>query len=154
MKMLSISNPKNDQLSPSTLYDLTADMFGMYMAKLNDHEIYVCIDDFQPPSEMFKMLLPKVNKAIIITPTQGQTVDLLLTENYFIVYAHTKGNHWNVWGNHYKYFHDINTGEFIPDSHLPISAFKEKTIIKERLVKKVAQKLNSLITPKACTNEN
>jgi len=57
--------------------------------------------------------------------------DIIRTESYLIVYSHTRGNHWNIGGNHYKMWYDINTGKKITEGIV-----KEKEISKDRLLMK------------------
>lgn len=71
---------------------------------------------FECAIRRFESKIKTASKFILQKPggTPPRTmVDLLVTEKYFIVYSHTKGTHWNISGNHHRYFHDINTGEFI-----------------------------------------
>lgn len=56
--------------------------------------------------------------------------DIIRTENHLIVYNHSRGSHWNMGGNHYKMYHDINTGKQVPTQ--PV----EKEISKNRLLMK------------------
>lgn len=93
--------------------------------------ITVSLNNFESVKAKAKRLLKTANKVIIPLPTKGVTVDILLTDNYIILYSHTRGNHWNIFGNHYKYYHDINTGELIPDNSVQQP---QKTLLKERLL--------------------
>lgn len=97
---------------------------------VNKLEHSVNITDFETPTQRLTRLCKTSSKVVISKPTKGVTVDVLQTNSYLIVYSHTRGNHWNISGNHYKYYHDINTGEYIPE-HL---CKQEKTILKSRLL--------------------
>lgn len=81
---------------------------------------------------------------LVSRPNKGQIADIIITDNYLILYYHTKGTHWNIGGTHYKYYHDINTGEFIPDQKLPVESYKEKVISKERFLVSDYSKIKSL----------
>lgn len=91
----------------------------------------VSLSNFEGIKDRFKRLAINANKIILAAPSKGVTVNLLLTDKYIIVYARTKGNHWNIFGNHSKYYHDINTGEFIPDHNVQKH---ETPKLKERLL--------------------
>lgn len=56
--------------------------------------------------------------------------DVIQTENYLIVYNHSRGNHWNMGGNHYKMYHDIKTGK------QTLLQPNEKEISKDRMLMK------------------
>jgi hypothetical protein len=114
------------------IYELTYKGWAWMAIDNNGIENPMDLNNFESIKERFASLNPL--KRLTSKPSKGYTTDLLLTENYFVYYVHSKGNHYNVFGNHHKYFHDVNTGEFIPDSQLPASAFAEKTIIKERVI--------------------
>lgn len=108
-------------------YELHECWAGCYEVNNNP----VSLSNFEGVKDRFKRLSMKANKIILAIPSKGVTVDLLITDRYIIVYGHAKGNHWNVFGNHYKYYHDVNTGEFIPD-HNVIN--HEKPKLKERFL--------------------
>lgn len=86
------------------------------------------------PKEVLLSVVGTATKMILSRPVAPYRVDLLLTENYLIIYTHSKGNHWNISGNHYRYWHDIKTGEFISEGHLPSGYSKERIIAKERFL--------------------
>ena len=50
----------------------------------------------------------------------------ILLNDFIIVYYHTRGNHWNISGNHYWYFHDIKTGEFISEANLTREQYDQR----------------------------
>jgi hypothetical protein len=77
--------------------------------------ISVTLKNFESLKDRVKRLFATSTKIILPAPTKGVIVDILLTDKYIILYSHSRGNHWNVFGNHYKYYHDIDTGELIPD---------------------------------------
>lgn len=60
------------------------------------------------------------------------SIDILQTENYLIIHVHSRGSHWNLGGNSYKYYHSILSGLFIPDEKLPLQAWKESIINKSK----------------------
>lgn len=95
----------------------------------------ICIES---PIDRLSRLAKTASKMLISIPTKGYTVDVVQGDNYLVVYSHSKGNHWNISGNHYKYYHDVNTGEFLGSDH---NVLPEKGKWKERLLKSVAQKI-------------
>lgn len=124
------------------LYELTWKSWAWMAIDNKGMECPVELSSFESIKERFASLNP--SKRVVGKPHKGYTTDLLLTDNYFVYYQHSKGNYYNVFGNHYKYYHDVNTGEFISEGELPASAFKEKTLIKERVI--IAD-WNSLFNP-------
>jgi hypothetical protein len=86
------------------------------------------------PKEILFELVAKAEKMLLVRPEVGLTVDILLTEKYLVIYAHSKGSHWNIGGRHYKYFHDLTTGEFIPDGLLPSGSRSATILSKERFL--------------------
>lgn len=123
-------------------YIINEPFTGWYTC-VNDNEIVcsVVLQSFESIKDRFAGLPAK--KKIIVRPCKGHTVDLLLTDKYFIVYSHTKGNNYNISGNHWKYYHSNTTGEFIPDHELPVAAFSERTILKERILVADYNRLNN-----------
>lgn len=103
---------------------------------------YLPIEAIETPIERLERLAKTANMILISVPRKGYTVDVLQTEFYLIVYSHSKGNHWNVWGDHYKFYHDVNTGEYLGLD----TAFKDEKIEwKERLLKARAIKIRKII---------
>lgn len=113
------------------------------------HIVSARIEEYETPTERFVRLAATANKFIASRPTTGVTVEVLRTENYLIVYSHTKGNHWNISGNHYYYSHNASTGEFIPEHECK----KEPTLLKSRLLKADYQKLVSIYKAKSKSND-
>lgn len=83
------------------------------------------------------------NKVFLSKPTTGVTVEILVTEQHLVIYSHTKGNHWNIGGNHYKYCNDINTGEY-----MPVFYSNDKPILKQRLLMADYKRLSKIIQSK------
>lgn len=87
--------------------------------------------------ELFKKLIVDnkltLHDVVVYSPggANHAITDIIRTESYLIVYSHTKGNHWNIRGNHYKTWHDINTGKYISEGY-----HKEKELSKDRLLMK------------------
>lgn len=129
MKLLCINtnNTLPGLLEPGIEYEIIERWSGCYMV----NDLSVSLSNFEGVKDRLKRLAIKAHKIVLATPSKGVTVDLLLTDKYIIVYGHTKGNHWNISGNHYKYYHDINTGEFISDQNVEKHA---KPTLKERLL--------------------
>jgi hypothetical protein len=103
---------------------------------------YLTLDNCEKPSERFARLMKTATRVIISGKTKGYSVDLLQTEHYLVMYSHSKGNHWNIFGNHYKYYHDIDTGEFIPDNLVKYSS--EPYLIKQKMLKAELQQLQKI----------
>lgn len=129
MKLLCINteNTMPGLLEMGVEYEITERLAGIY--EVNDKS--VSLSNFEGVKDRFKRLAMKANKIVLATPSKGVTVDILLTDKYIIIYGHTKGNHWNIAGNHYKYYHDINTGEFVSDQNVEKHT---KPTLKERLL--------------------
>jgi hypothetical protein len=68
-------------------------------------------------------------------------VDILRTDNYIIVHAYNKPSNYNMKGNNYKFYHSINTGEYIPIGLLPSGALQETILSKEPFTIKEYNKL-------------
>lgn len=111
-------------------------------------EYSVRLSNFESLAEMATRLALLPNKMIFSKPTTGLTVELLLTESYLICYSHTKGNHWNISGNHYKYYHDMVTGEFVSE----YTAKKEPVLLKQRLLKADYLKIEAARRKQAITS--
>lgn len=120
-------------------YEVSMPYTGIYV--INNYT--VSLSNFESPSQRFARLIPNAKKVVISNKTQGYSVDLLQTEKYLIVYSHSKGNHWNISGNHFKYYHDINTGEYIPEQI--VENRNDKILIKQKMLKAELQALNSLV---------
>jgi hypothetical protein len=101
---------------------------------------YIPMGAIEGPIERFTRLAATASKVIVSVPTKGYTVDVLQTESYLVMYSHSKGNHYNVFGNHYRYYHDVNTGEYIREDLTK----NEKVEWKQRLLKAVAQKIQQI----------
>jgi len=130
MKLLCINTEgtRPGLLEVGKKYKLTERYKDCYMIG----EDSVRLSNFESPLQMLKRLCRTANKMILSKPVQGTTIDILLTDKYIVCYSHTKGNHWNISGNHYRYYHDIDTGEFIPE-HETDPAHR-KPLLKERLL--------------------
>ena len=102
---------------------------------------FISPKNLESPKERFLRLIQTASKFIVPVPSKGNTVDILQTKSYLILYSHSKGNHWNICGNHYKYFHDVYTGELILINEVTNPG--EKVIWKERVLKVEALKMNS-----------
>lgn len=109
-------------------YDLKELYYGRGLYSVNDTP--VSLDNFESLVTTLLRFSETSPKMILTKPTRGVTVDILLTDSYIIVYSHTKGSHSNIFGNHYRYYHNNNTGEFIPE-HLTT---KEPVLLKQRLL--------------------
>jgi len=77
----------------------------------------------------------KGHKVLVPVPEGPERIDLILTDTWLISYSHRKGNHWNLFGSHWYYIHDLD-GNFIES----VNGFKGKLNIlqKERCLKKDA----------------
>lgn len=105
--------------------------------------VSVYLSNFESIMNRFKRLAKTANKISLLAPTKGTTVELLLTDKYIIVYAHTKGNHWNICGNHYRLYHNAETGEYVSE---PTEG--NKYILKERLLMKDYNELTRIVQNK------
>lgn len=97
--------------------------------------IPVKLSNFETPLERFKRVSVNSVKKIIPSKRQGETVELLQTSTKLVFYSHTRGNHWNIGGNHWYYSHDVNTGEYIND--MP----GEKPLLRQKLLKAELEEL-------------
>lgn len=116
-------------LTVGNSYELTEPYKGCFMV----NNCSVRLSNFESPIDIINRLVSVSEKMIISEPKQGLTVELLITDNYLVCYSHTKGNHWNIGGNHYKYYHDLNTGNYI--SVFDVNPEKENVYLKCRLLK-------------------
>lgn len=98
-------------LEVGKVYDILERWKGVYM--VNDFSVN--LSNFETPLDILEDMIRQGGKVLLTKPS-GQTVDLLLTDNHLIVYGHTKGNHWNISGNHYKYFHSRESKSFVSDN--------------------------------------
>lgn len=146
MKLLctNTNNCHPDSIQVGNEYDLKERWKGCYSVEINGIEYYCSLSNFEGPKDRLIRLAQTSSKVISSKPGTGTTVEILATENYLVVYSHTKGNHWNICGNHYKYYHDFNTGEFISECDVK----NENVLIKERLLMADFKKLHSIIMAK------
>lgn len=141
MKMILKRAQNNIKLIEEKEYSLRPTFSDLYYEVDVDGQSYTLhIEQFESPIERFKRISVTAKK-VLIPRISGNQVHVLMTESYIIFYSHTPGNHYNICGNHYKYYHDINTGEFIPE-HLCNA--KESIIMKERLLKAKAIELDKI----------
>lgn len=143
--MLKLFCKNTDGVQPDLLtigkeYEIAEPFNGYYM--VNDYA--VSLSNFETPLEVLTRLASIAKKIILSKPCKSYTVELLITDNYIIVYSHSKGNNWNICGNHYRYFHDLRTGEFLGD----YSTIKEKPHLKQRLLKADYIKLQNILVTK------
>jgi hypothetical protein len=117
------------------------------IAEINGKQIDCILQNFEGIKDRFFRLCKTSEKVIFSKPGNGYTVALLLTNNYLIIYSHSKGNNYNVWGNHFKYYHDINTGEFITEDNVNLENEKQ-IFLKERLLIADHKKYLSIIKNK------
>jgi hypothetical protein len=147
MKTLKLILKKPAAYAPELLtvgneYELTERWPGFFTLYIDGKEIQANLEDFENPLDIFTKMVTAGNKTVFSGPRQSERVDLLLTENYLIVYSHSKGNHWNICGNHYRYYHSLKTGCFVSEQE----AKNEPTIIKQPFLKADYVKLSKLRT--------
>jgi hypothetical protein len=131
LKLMRSPEYAGELFTVGNTYTLTERWTDYFMVQLQEHEICVKLSDFQTPLELLFELAATSPKLIVTGPDKTYRVTLELTESYIVVYSHSKGNHWNISGNHYKYYHSRTTGEFISESLVK----KEPVIIKQALLK-------------------
>lgn len=144
MKLTCINTEKlpANILEVGKSYDIKEPYKGVYVVNINGNECSVNLSNFESPFDIIYRLCLTADKIIISKPGQGTTVDLLLSESYICNYSHTKGSHWNLGGNHHKYYHDINTGNYLNSDTVK----QEPVFIKQRLLmadyKKIVERYN------------
>jgi len=109
---------------------------GCYVVIIAENEINVSLKNFETLNNRL-LRLSKTSDKTIVTKPGGKytkyTVELIATDNYIIVYSHSRGNSYNISGNHHKYYHDENTGEFLNESLVnnEPSLYKEKFLLSD-----------------------
>lgn len=109
------------------VYDISEPYKDWYMV----NDCSVKLSNFETPIDILEAMIRTGNKVILSKPGKGYTVEILLTDTYLIVYSHSKGNHWNISGNHYKYYHSREKQKFVPDKEVYIPG---KVLLKQRML--------------------
>ena len=82
-------------ITPNTEYEVIHFSYNgvNYFEYCTEDKVIVLTDEdvLSPIDLLEKMIIEHKNKFIVVTPSKGETVDILETENFLIVYSHTKG---------------------------------------------------------------
>lgn len=114
LKTISLINPHYEQygVKPDTYYQVYKNG-SFFMIEGLDAFIYELSDLFVSPADILRELKNKVGKLKIQSPSKGYTLDAMYHNDLVVLHLHSKGNHWNISGNHYFTGYNVLTGECI-----------------------------------------